>query len=179
LTAPAAGLARRQHQHGKSESPLRHRSQPKQQRLPPPDYAKQSVDEHIASLSNGVILKAVNVFISSFPELAILHLPTFIDEFQADRLPESKALLGAVLAVTVAQLSVQDVSWADELLSREHYALYAEDMLSAFILQAPKVQVVQALLIITLHQWGTRDFHKAWVYCGAHLVLLLDAFFAH
>ncbi|KAF5124039.1 hypothetical protein E5D57_011961 [Metarhizium anisopliae] len=116
--------------------------------------------------SNFVILQAVNLFINTFPELAILHLPTFIAELHAEREPESKVLLGAVLAVTKAQLSVQSASWADELLSREHYALYAKDVLSDFILQPPKVQIVQALLIITLHEWGTRDFHKAWVYCG-------------
>lgn len=134
--------------------------------MPPSDYTKQFVSSHIDNLSNSVILQAVNLFINTFPELAILHLPTFIAELHAEREPESKVLLGAVLAVTKAQLSVQSASWADELLSREHYALYAKDVLSDFILQPPKVQIVQALLIITLHEWGTRDFHKAWVYCG-------------
>lgn len=153
-------------QGGQSESPTRYRVQARQQQQPPADYTKQHVDAHIETLSNGVILKAVNVFINTFPELAILHLPTFVEEFQTERLPECKALLGAVLAVTQAQLSIQTASWADELLSREHYALYTKDVLSEFILQPPKVQIVQALLIITLHEWGTRDFHKAWVYCG-------------
>lgn len=101
-----------------------------------------------------------------FPELAILHLPTFVNDFQSVQSPESKALLGAVLAVTKAQLSVLPATWADELLSRDQYATYTRDMLSDLILQPPKIQVVQALLIIALHEWGSRDFHKAWVYCG-------------
>ncbi|OAA50206.1 Transcription factor [Beauveria brongniartii RCEF 3172] len=33
------------------------------------------------------------------------------------------------------------------------------------MLQSPNIQVVQALLVITQHEWGTRDFHKAWIYC--------------
>ncbi|KAG5979610.1 hypothetical protein E4U55_004954 [Claviceps digitariae] len=128
--------------------------------------ATTAVDIHITNLSNGVILKAVNVFTNTFPELAILHLPTFIEEIQTQRSSENRTLLSAVLAVTTAQLLVQNVSWTNDLLSRDHYALYAEDMLGGFILQAPRLQVVQALLIITLHEWGTRDFHKAWMYCG-------------
>ncbi|KND88337.1 hypothetical protein TOPH_06921 [Tolypocladium ophioglossoides CBS 100239] len=92
---------------------------------------------------------ALSVFINNFPELAILHLPTFMKELRSAPSPEGKTLLGAVLAVTRAQ---------------EHYALYAKDMLSGFILQPPKIRIV--LLIITLHEWGSRDFHKAWIYCG-------------
>lgn len=164
---PATQTASPCRPHSQSESPpTRHRVAAKPQQPPPANYSTPSVDVHIMSLANGVILKAVNVFINAFPELAIIHLPTFIQEFQTERSPESRTLLGAVLAVTKAQLSVQSASWADQLLSRDHYALYAEDMLGEYILQPPKLQVVQALLIITLHEWGTRDFHKAWMYCG-------------
>lgn len=130
----------------------------------PPDRA--AIDAHVSRLPPGVVLKALSVFLNSFPELAILHLPTFMSELQATRSPESKALLGAVLAVTRAQLSVLTASWADELLPRDQYAYYARETLSGLILQPPRLQVVQALLIVTLHEWGSRDFHKAWVYCG-------------
>ncbi|KAK2595668.1 hypothetical protein QQS21_006641 [Conoideocrella luteorostrata] len=165
-TTPETSIAPVRGRQIQSESPSCHHVSAKHQRQTSSDYTKQAVDCHIERLSSSVILKAVNVFISTFPELAILHFPTFIDQFRSERSPESKTLLGAVLAATKAQLLVQSVTWADELLPREHYALYAKDMLGDFILQPPKVQVVQALLIITLHEWGTRDFHKAWVYCG-------------
>ena len=126
-----------------------------------------TVDRHISSLPNSVILKSLNMFSNKFPELAILHLPTFMKEFESPSCSrESMALLGAVLAVTRAQLSASGASWATCLLSREEYAAYTKTRLSDFILAPPKIQVVQALLIITLHEWGTRDFHKAWVYCG-------------
>ena len=137
-----------------------------------PDYSKATVDHHIDTLPNGVILKALNVFINTFPELAILHLPTFIQEFQSERSPAGKTLLGAVLAVTKAQLSAQGTPWEHELLERENYALYSKDMLGESILQPPKLQVVQALLVITLYEWGTRNFHKAWVYCGTSAIPL-------
>ena len=130
-----------------------------------------AIDRHIATLPNGVILKTLNVFSNKFPELGILHLPTFVREFESSSLSrESMALLGAVLAVTRAQMSALGLSWAGSLLSRDEYAAYAKQRLADFILQPPKIQVVQALLIITLHEWGTRDFHKAWVYCGTFFV---------
>lgn len=125
------------------------------------------IERHIARLPTTVILKTLNVFTNKFPELAILHVPTFTKELESPPLSrESLTLLGAVLAVTRGQLDVLGASWASILLTREEYAMYATDMLSQFILQPPKLQVVQILLIITLYKWGTRDFHKAWVYCG-------------
>ena len=125
------------------------------------------VGRHIAALPNTVILKTLNVFTNKFPELAIMHVPTFMEELESRPLSrEIMALLGAVLAVTSGQLAVLGASWVDMLLTREEYALYTREMLSQFILQPPKLQVVQILLIITLYEWGTRNFHKAWMYCG-------------
>ncbi|PHH90190.1 hypothetical protein CDD83_4289 [Cordyceps sp. RAO-2017] len=132
----------------------------------PPAVDGAEVEAHLAALPDSVILKALNVFINSFPELAMVHLPSFMAELRSVRPPESRAMLAAVLAVTKAQLSVLTTPWSHLLLSRDHYACYAEHMLAGFILQSPKIQVVQTLLIITLHKWGSRDFHKAWIYCG-------------
>ncbi|KJZ73210.1 hypothetical protein HIM_07407 [Hirsutella minnesotensis 3608] len=132
----------------------------------PPFVAPMDIDAHLVGLPEGVVLKALNVFINSYPELAVLHLPTLVQDLRTTRSFEGRALLGAVLAVTKAQLAVLSASWAGTLLSREEYAGYAKNALAGFIFQPPKVQVVQALLIITLHEWGSRDFHKAWMYCG-------------
>lgn len=129
-------------------------------------YSKDDVGRHINNLSNGIVLKCLNVFTNKFPELAILHLPSFIGELQSSYSKDSIAMLSATLAVTRLQSCVLNASWAEELLPREHYACYAKDILGDLILQPPKIYVVQALLIITMHEWGTRDFHKAWIYCG-------------
>lgn len=132
-----------------------------------------AIDRHIATLPNSAILKSLNAFCNKFPELAIIHLPTFTSEFASPSCSrESMALLGAVLAVTRVQLSRHGATWAESLLSREQYAWYTKQRLADFILQPPKIQVVQTLLIITLHEWGSREFHKAWVYCGELLFVL-------
>lgn len=111
-------------------------------------------------------MKCLNVFANKFPELAILHLPSFIAELPSRNSEKVFALLSAVLAVTRSQICMLDASWGADLLQREHYALYAKDLLKDLILQHPHIEVVRALLIITLHEWGSRDFHKAWIYCG-------------
>ncbi|KAK7415029.1 hypothetical protein QQX98_006167 [Neonectria punicea] len=87
-------------------------------------------------------------------------------EYHAARSTESKALLATVLAATKKQPSVLNESWARELPNRESLASYARGILSDCILQPPKVIVVQVLLILTLYEWGVRDFQKAWMHCG-------------
>ncbi|KAM3506968.1 hypothetical protein MY11210_007341 [Beauveria gryllotalpidicola] len=129
-------------------------------------YDKDIVGRHIRSLPPGIVMKCLNVFTNKFPELAILHLPSFISELRSRSSNEAISLLSAVLAVTRSQICVLNASWGDGLLQQEHYALYAKDLLRDLMLQSPNIQVVQALLVITQHEWGTRDFHKAWIYCG-------------
>lgn len=104
---------------------------------------------------------------NKFPELAFVHISNFMEEWRtAKGSKESSALLAVILAVTKGQLAVLQVSWDDSLLSADLYASFAKDILSNVLLESPKIQVVQALLIITLYEWGCRNFHKAWVYCG-------------
>lgn len=129
-------------------------------------YNPDCVGQHISNLPNGIVLKCLNVFTNKFPELAILHLPSFLEELRCHQSKETVTLLSTVLAVTRSQICVLNADWASDLLPGAHYASYAKDLLRDLILQPPKLRVVQALLIITLHEWGSRDFHKAWVYCG-------------
>lgn len=81
---------------------------------------------------------------------------------------ETKVLVAAVLAVTKAQLCALNLFWANDLLPKEAYASFARSALSTLILEPPNIQVAQALLIFTLHEWGTREFHRAWIYCGMY-----------
>lgn len=129
-------------------------------------YDRESVAAHVSTLPTGIVMKCLNVFTNKFPELAILHLPSFVAELRSPNSKEVICLLSAVLAVTRSQICVLNASWGQDLLQREHYSLYAKDLLKDLMLQQPNIQVVQALLIITLHEWGSRDFHKAWMYCG-------------
>ncbi|KAM0327582.1 hypothetical protein ACHAQA_005875 [Verticillium albo-atrum] len=121
-------------------------------------------DGSLGENAGPIILKTLNIFSCKFPELGVLHPTVFMRDLLDPRSQkESQALLAAVLAVTRDQLRDSEDRI---LLSREQYATHAKDNLSDFILQPPKVQVVQTLLIITLHEWGARDFHRAWIYCG-------------
>ncbi|KAB8270370.1 hypothetical protein BDV30DRAFT_229016 [Aspergillus minisclerotigenes] len=129
-------------------------------------HTRPQIDEHLASLPTSVILKSLNVFTNKFPELGILHLPTLMQSFQSECSKETKVLLGVTLLVTKTQLSLLNPSWANSLLPSKHYESYIQQSLSGLILQPPDIQVVQALLIMALYEWGCRDFHKAWVYCG-------------
>lgn len=125
-----------------------------------------SMDEHLTNLPMGVILKALNIFTAKFPELRILQASAFIKEYQTSRSKEGKALLATTLAITRKQCSIVTGDWLRSLRSSESYATYAWSTLADAILQPPKVQVVQALLILTLYEWGVREYHKAWMHCG-------------
>jgi hypothetical protein len=127
---------------------------------------QETVDEHLTRLPISVILKALNIFTAKFPELRILQASTFMKEYQAIRSKESKALLATILAITRKQCSIVTGDWLRGLKSSESYASYAWSTLSDAILLPPKVQVVQALLILTLYEWGVREYHKAWMHCG-------------
>ncbi|CAI6097172.1 unnamed protein product [Clonostachys chloroleuca] len=175
--SPAGSVAKGPSQRRAHLSPSqpRYASQEQEETQPPPQKRTSSqgdgvedVGQHILSLPRSVILKSLHLFSNKFPELSILHTPTILADLEpaSSRPEDCNALIGAVLAVTRAQASLVGAPWASQLLEREQYALYSRSLLSDLILSPPKIQVVQALLIITLHEWGSRDFHKAWVYCG-------------
>jgi hypothetical protein len=128
---------------------------------------KLTVDRHLTNLSGDVILKSLNGFTGKYPELAILNHAAFVKEYQSSPIPpESKIVLAAILASSRSQFSLLNLPWLDSLLPREHYAHYAHEMLSEWSFKAPKLQVAQALLIMSLYEWGSREFHRAWIYCG-------------
>lgn len=127
---------------------------------------KDSVDRHLATLSTEVILKSLNWFSGKYPEFAILNHSVILEEFQAICPPESKILLAAILASVRVQFSLLSLPWQKYLLPREHYAAYAREMLSEWSFKAPRLQVAQASLVMGLYEWGIREFHRAWIYCG-------------
>jgi len=131
-----------------------------------PSNELESMDEHLSNLPMGVILKSLNIFTAKFPELRILQASAFMKEYQTVRTREGKALLATTLAITRKQCSIVTGDWLRSLRSSEAYASYAWSTLADAILQPPKVQVVQALLILTLYEWGVREYHKAWMHCG-------------
>lgn len=145
--------------------------EPDQQHLPSAlpgisDNISDNVDKHLETMHVSIILKALNVFTAKFPELRILQPSAFVREYRAERSIESRILLATVLAITKKQSSICGGEWLSGLKSSASYASYAWSALSNIILRPPNIQVVQALLILTLYEWGVRDFHKAWMHCG-------------
>lgn len=113
-----------------------------------------------------VILRSLNVFMNKHPELTILHLHSFSKQFEIARTDEAKTLLAAILAVVRSSLWLWDCPWVDSLLPSESYAVYVRKMLSDSAFQQPRLHVAQALLLMTLYEWGVREFHRSWIYCG-------------
>ncbi|CAG9982799.1 unnamed protein product [Clonostachys byssicola] len=125
------------------------------------------IDEHVSQISMSRKLAILKTFANQYPELTIIHVQTLMGGFAFSPCPpQHRILFAAVLTLTRARLAPTEVPWADTLRPREEYAEYTRARLSEVLLEAPKIEFVQALLIITLHEWGTRDFHKAWMYCG-------------
>lgn len=126
------------------------------------------VDRHLTGLSTDLVLKSLNVFVNKYPELAILHLPSFAKKHQSQDTKEIKTLLAALLAITRSHPLLITFPWESSLLRKERYAEYARDRLSKSSFEAPRLEVAQALLIMTVYEWGTREFHRAWIYCGEY-----------
>ncbi|KAK7225209.1 hypothetical protein V2G26_013212 [Clonostachys chloroleuca] len=135
--------------------------------LGPGHVGSADIDEHMSQISTSRKLAILKTFSNQFPELTIIHVLALMGGFASSPcLPQHKILFAAVLTVIKARLEPADVPWTDTLRSREEYAEYMRARLLEALLGSPKIEFVQALLIITLHEWGTRDFHKAWMYCG-------------
>ena len=139
---------------------------------PAPYTDKASVDRHLSNLSTDVILKSMHGFTGKYPEFAILNHSAFLEEFQSACPPESKTLLATILASSRVQFALLSLPWEKSLLPREHYAAYAREMLSEWSFKAPKLQVAQASLIMGLYEWGSREFHRAWIHCGIYCLVL-------
>lgn len=130
------------------------------------EVASTLVDTHLTNLPMNVILRSLNVFMNKHPELTILHLHSFSKHLEIARTDETKTLLAAILAVVRSSLSLWDCPWIDSLLASENYAIYVRKMLSDSAFQPPRLPVAQALLLMTLYEWGVREFHRSWIYCG-------------
>ncbi|KAF3801056.1 hypothetical protein GCG54_00010335 [Colletotrichum gloeosporioides] len=132
----------------------------------PHGHRRDEMDRHLQSIPKDLVFTALEAFWRKFPELRVIHPSSFMQDYGSNCSRESKALLATVLAMTKTQNPDSDRLRTQILYPSERYAVYASEILAACILQSPDVKVIQALLILTLFEWGTRDFHKAWMHCG-------------
>ena len=95
----------------------------------------------------------------------MLHPSSFIEDYKISCSIESKCLLAAVLAAVGSQVPYNGFS-AQQFLPEEQYASFANEILVESCFKPPNLQVGQALLVMAIYEWGSREFHRAWMYCG-------------
>ncbi len=111
----------------------------------------------------------------------MIHLPTLLKRYQAsgpDRGTYSQrnghqeyfALLAAILAAYTASRTARETGKPKGLFEYKVYESYTENLLSTLTFARPHVQVAQALLIVALLKSSSFELHKAWMYCGTHLI---------
>ena len=152
-------------------------SRPSPVNPPPPQnqpaIISGDVHQRIIGLPKKVILHSLTVFIRKVPELAFLHTPHFMANWSTAAPEETVVLFAAILAFIKGNSTVQDATWFAELLSADEYAAFARGFLQRAPFLRPKIHIVQALLVMSLYDWGNRHFHRAWVFCGKDRVLLV------
>lgn len=124
------------------------------------------VDFELQRLPLGAVMSVMDAFGSNFSELRMLHPVLFQKYFAAERSEESKALLAALLSVTWQMSPPARNANTNTTISCGQYAVYASRRLSVHMLQHPDVRTVQALLILTIYEWGTGAFQEAWMHHG-------------
>lgn len=95
----------------------------------------------------------------------MLHSTMFHKYFTIRCSSESKVLLAALLSVS-RQI---DTSWRGQTpndFSSDLYASYASQHLAVLMLRDPDVRVVQALLILSVYEWGVGEYQKSLVHLG-------------
>ncbi|GFF50479.1 hypothetical protein IFM46972_09054 [Aspergillus udagawae] len=138
------------------------------------------VDSHLSNLTAETVLNILNAFTNKHPELAILNHSAFIKDCQSPIRAETKTLLSAVLALSRSHLSLMNLPWVHSLLPGEHYAAYAREMLADKSFQSPNTHISQALLVMALYEWGSREFHRAWIYISVGIAIrIMQALNSH
>lgn len=133
-----------------------------------------------------LVRRAAAVFVTHFPELGFLHMPSFTQELQqleepvADgvngpdlSLPSNyrvklKALCSGIVALCAPLMT-------EEIHCRESYAAPAISRISVFDL--PDRHTVQTLLVLAMYEWGNGRAYRAWVYSGRFISLIFTVHF--
>ncbi|KAH8817122.1 putative fungal-specific transcription factor [Xylogone sp. PMI_703] len=125
-------------------------------------HAQGQDQDLILSLPPSVIKNAVLLFSQKFPELAFFHFPSFCQDIATREEPRFRVLVSSILALDGRVVPDN----TPRLRSCEEYAAYCRENLPGLVLDSPSIPVIQALLIISMYEWGNRDGYKAWMYTG-------------
>jgi hypothetical protein len=128
--------------------------------------------EIVLALNPQSVFEVAIIFRQKFPELAFLHLPTFLDNWKGgDR---SWVLIAAMFALCCRLLRSCN---KPKFISEDQFASYARVGLHSVLHDLPSLPMVQALLVMSMYEWGSGNGHGAWMHSGMAIRMLqsLDA----
>jgi hypothetical protein len=111
-----------------------------------------------------LMLQACHLLQTCFPEFGFLHRPSFTDQLVAGSVNTAK--LHAILSVTARFMPSLVSQHRGPEAAGHYYAARAETAVMARVLDAPDPEIVQSLLLISLHHWGTCNGSRAWMLAG-------------
>lgn len=120
--------------------------------------SKPSLGEAVLDLPPQIIVEVASIFTLKFPELAFLHLPTFSSE------TKNWVHIAAMLALCYRLLPAATQACLE---SEDEYASYARQGLQIIPSGVPTLATVQALLTMSMYEWGAGNGYGAWMYSGA------------
>jgi hypothetical protein len=110
------------------------------------------------------MLQACDLLQTCFPEFGFLHRPSFTDQLVAGSV--EIANLHAILSVTARFMPSLISQHGGPEVAGDYYAARAETAVMARVLDAPDPEIVQSLLLISLHHWGACNGSRAWMLAG-------------
>ncbi|KAH7363825.1 putative fungal-specific transcription factor [Rhexocercosporidium sp. MPI-PUGE-AT-0058] len=128
--------------------------------------------EIILAMSPQLTLEVATVFNQKFPELAFLHLPTLLSRSNEDATMWVQIAAMCALCCRLLTRTTQD-----RLVPEEKFYSYAREGLQSVRSGPPSLPSVQALLIMSMYEWGAGNGYAAWMDSGMAIRMMqsLDA----
>jgi len=157
-----------------SEEPLANRPSPPQLNVPSPTSSVRSPKEvHTPLPPRNVLLKLVEIYFTHVNNqtYGFIHRPTFLRHIEENKVPDG--LLYSICAISArfsashapAPLPRQANKEFPAYHAGEPYAIEAR-RLALRDFDKPTVQNVQTLLLLALHDFGSKKGQKAWMFAG-------------
>ncbi|KAJ5898963.1 hypothetical protein N7495_003707 [Penicillium taxi] len=115
---------------------------------------------------NNLIVDAGLIFNQKFPELAFLHLPTFVNSVHQNAPHRDLLKVTAVLALCARFLPEIYTAYDIPHQAGETYASQVRKHVLRRVMESPSVDTIQILLLMALYEWGASKGHSAWMYSG-------------
>jgi hypothetical protein len=151
--------------------------------LPDPEIRRSSIQPHLSSVTIGPanpdilsgisVLNICSVFSRKFPELRFLHWPSFSKIVRSLESPDSwnnSAANSRLLCISMIALCLAISDEPPNAPSAEHFATYVQDRLST--VESPDLVIVQALLALSVYEWGTGNGYRAWMHSGTAIRMI-------